>query len=670
LILPKLPHLIYGGDYNPEQWPQETWLEDMRLMQEAGVNLVSLGIFSWSVLEPRPGEYSFDWLDRVMDLLHEHEIMAGLATATASPPPWFSKLHPESLPVTREGVTLWPGSRQHYCPSSSAYRQAAARLARKIAERYRDHPALALWHVNNEYGCHVWACYCETSAAAFRDWLRRRYGTLDALNEAWGTAFWSQRYADWVEILPPRSAPTFVNPTQQLDFARFCSDELLACFEMERAILKEVAPDVPVTTNFMGFYKHVNYWTWASRQDVVSLDSYPDPADPEARVGAAMSFDLMRSLAGGKSWLLMEQTPSSVNWRPRNVPKRLGQMRLWSYQALARGADGVMFFQWRQSRMGGEKFHGAMVPHGGTDTRTWREVIELGRQLRGLDELQGARNRAQVAIVFDWENWWALELESKPSCDVRQMEQVATYYEPLYRANIPVDFVRPAGDFSPYRVILVPNLYLVFGAVAANLEQFAMDGGTVVMSFFSGIVDANDHILLGGYPQPFRRLLGLRVEAFDPFPEGKEDRIRDQGGQVFECAVWADAIDLEGAESIATYERDSFQRGGPAVTRHAFGQGWSYYLGTRPDEPYMALLLERVCREQGVAAPMAVPEGVEVVERMAGERTLRFLLNHHPRPRAVPIDRPAQDVPTGKTYDRVISLDPYGVAIVHEGDCD
>ena len=664
MIVPKLPHIIYGGDYNPEQWPEETWLDDMRLMREAGVNLVSLGIFSWSVLEPRPEEYSFAWLDRIMDLLHEHEIMANLATATASPPPWFTKLHPESLPVTREGVTLWPGSRQHYCPSSSAYRLAATRLVREIAQRYRGHPALALWHVNNEYGCHVWACYCDTSATAFRDWLCRRYGTLDALNEAWGTTFWSQRYADWAEILPPRSAPTFVNPTQQLDFARFCSDELLACFELERTILKEITPDVPLTTNFMGFYKHANYWTWASRQDVVSHDSYPDPADPEAHVGAAMSFDLMRSLAGGKTWLLMEQTPSSVNWRRRNVPKLPEQMRLWSYQALARGADGLMFFQWRQSRMGSEKFHGAMVPHGGTDTRIWHEVVELGHQLQELDNLRGARNKAQVAIVFDWENWWALELESKPSCDVRQIEQVASYYEPLYRANIAMDFVRPTGDFSPYRVILVPNLYLVSGGVADNLEQFAMDGGTLVMSFFSGIVDANDHVLLGGYPKPFRRLLGLRVEEFDPFPEGKEDRILDQEDQVFGCCLWADAIDLEGAESIATYEQES-RTARPAVTRHAFGRGWSYYLGTRPDKRYMALLLDRVCREQGVTAPMAVPEGVEVVERRAGERTLRFLLNHHPHACTVSIDRPAREVLTGKTYDQVISLDPYGVAIVH-----
>jgi beta-galactosidase len=306
VLIEKVPHVLYGGDYNPEQWPEEVWKEDVRLMQEAGVNLVSLGIFSWAKLEPRPGEYDFGWLDSIMDLLHEGGVMVDLATATASPPPWLAKVHPESLPVTQDGVTLHPGARQHYCPSSAAYRERAAQLVRRIADRYKDHPALAMWHVNNEYGCHVSECYCDASAAHFREWLEERYGDLDALNEAWGTAFWSQRYSEWGEILPPRAAPTFANPTQRLDFRRFSSDALLGCFEMEKEILREATPGVPVTTNFMSFFKPVDYWKWAELEDVVSDDSYPDPADPEAHIGAAMARDLMRSLAGGGPWVLME----------------------------------------------------------------------------------------------------------------------------------------------------------------------------------------------------------------------------------------------------------------------------------------------------------------------------------------------------------------------------
>jgi beta-galactosidase len=666
MIAPRLPHVFYGGDYNPEQWPEETWREDARLMNEAGVNLVSLGIFSWARLEPQPGAYDFAWLDRVMDLLHEHGVKVDLATATASPPPWLATLHPESLPVTADGVTLWPGARQQYCPSSAAYRAAAGALVRRVAERYRDHPALALWHGNNEYGCHVAACYCDASAAAFRAWLRDRYGTLDRLNDAWGTAFWSQRYDRWEEIVPPRTAPTFPNPTQQLDFRRFSSDALLALFEMERAILTEVTPDVPVTTNFMGFFKPLDYWAWAAREDIVSHDAYPDPADPRAHVGAAMSYDLMRSLGGGRPWVLMEQVTSQVNWRARNALKRPGQMRLWSMQAVARGADGVMFFQWRAARAGAEKFHGAMVPHVGTgDSRIWREVTALGAELRRLDDVVGARTPAEVAIVFDWESWWALELDSHPSRDVRLLEQVGRYYAPLFDRNIAVDFVAPDADLARYRVALVPNLYLVRDGVAENLERFVAAGGRLVMSFFSGIADAEDHILLGGYPAPFRALLGLRVEEFDPYAVGQTNGLIAADGGRHACDLWGDVIHLEGAEAIATFEQD-FYAGGPAVTRHAYGDGAAYYVGTRPTEEYLARLLEGICRDAGVSAPLDAPAGVEVTRRVAGEDSFLFALNHTADTVEFSLPRPAVDALTGQERDGVVQLGPREIVIVRE----
>jgi len=377
-----LPHILYGGDYNPDQWPERVWDEDVHLMQEAGVNLVSLAIFSWSRLEPSEGKYDFAWLDRIMDKLHAGGIAVDLATATASTPPWMSHQHPEMLPVTIDGVRLWHGARQHYCPSSPVYRSAARRLAEQMAARYAEHPALAMWHVGNEFGCHVAYCYCDVSAEAFRKWLQERHGSIEDLNRAWGTDFWSQRYSNWDEVLPPRRTPTWPNPSQQLDFMRFSSDELLACYEIEREALRERTPDVPITTNFMRFFKPLDYWKWAEREDVVSDDVYQDPSDPEAGMRSAMAGDLMRSLGRGRPWVLMEQTSSRVNWRDVNVAKAPGQMRLWSYQAVARGADGVMFFQWRQSRAGAEKFHSAMVPHrsfaawtqcaAAASARTWR----------------------------------------------------------------------------------------------------------------------------------------------------------------------------------------------------------------------------------------------------------------------------------------------------------
>jgi beta-galactosidase len=663
-ITGRLPHLFYGADYNPEQWPEEVWEEDVRLMREAGVNLVSVGIFAWAKLEPKPGEYDFAWLDRVLDLLHANGIGANLATATASPPPWMAQLYPETLPVTREGVTLYPGSRQQYCPSSPVYRQKAAELARRMAERYGEHPALVSWHVNNEYGCHVHECYSEVSTVAFREWLKNRYGTLDELNRVWGTAFWSQQYSAWDEILPPLPTPTFPNPTQQLDWRRFSSDALLECFRREVAVLREVTPEVPVNTNFMGFFKPLDYWQWAREEDFVSDDSYPDPADPEAHIGAAASRDLMRSLGGGRPWVLMEQVTSAVNWREVNVPKQPGQMRLWSYGAVARGADGIMFFQWRASKAGAEKFHGALVPHAGTGTRVWREVKQLGNELKLLDAVRGARGEAEVAILLDWESWWALELDSKPSTKVGMLDQLKSYYAPAWKQNVPVDFAHPEADLSEYRVALVPNLYLLRDAGAENLERFVSDGGTAVLSFFSGIVDENDHVRLGGYPAPLRNLLGIRVEEFAPLMPGEEVELRAGSGDAAGARLWSEGIQAEGAEVLASFA-SGFAAGGPAVTRNSFGSGTAYYLGTRPEEDYMRRLLSGVFETAGVRPPIEAPEGVEAVRRKNGNGSFLFVLNHTPEPVELRLDAPTRDLLAGEPLETV-RLEPAGVAVLQE----
>lgn len=665
-LTPKLPHMLYGGDYNPEQWSEETWLEDVQLMQQAGVNLVSLGIFSWSLLEPRPGHYDFSWLDRIIDLLHRHGIKLDLATATASPPPWMAKHHPETLPVTRTGVKLWPGSRQQYCPSSPIYRDRAVKLVREIVTRYKDHPALVMWHINNEYGCHVAECYCDVSAAAFREWLQQRYGSLEGLNEAWGTAFWSQHYYEWDEIYPPRAAPTFINPAQQIDFKRFSSDELIQCFELEKQVLREITPEIPLTTNFMGFFKPADYWKWARREDIISNDTYPDPGDPGSKVDAAMVCDLMRSLAGGKPWLVMEQTSSQVNWRPQNALKRPGQMRLWSYQAVARGANGVMFFQWRASKAGAEKFHGALVPHVDIEnSRVWREVAQLGGELGKLDALLSSEVKAKVAIIFDWDNWWALELDAHPSGDIKQLNQLKAYYEPLFRQNIVVDFVPSSADLSNYSVVLVPNLYLVKDDVAARFERFVENGGRLVMSFFSGIVDENDQIYLGGYPAPFRKLLGLRVEEFDPYVSGHSKQISVPGEGDYKCELWSDVIDLEGAEALAHF-KDDFYAGRAAVTRNQFGRGASYYLGTQPDAAFMAQLLEQVCQEAGVepALKTKTPEGVEVVRREADGRSFLFILNHNATAVELEVAENSHSLLSGNPSGGKLKLEPFGAAVL------
>ncbi|MGH3328199.1 MAG: beta-galactosidase [Streptomycetales bacterium] len=652
--------ICFGGDYNPEQWPEEVWAQDVRLMQEAGVSLVSVGIFSWAMLEPAEGKYEFGWLDRVMDMLAEGGVAVDLATATASPPPWFSRLYPETLPARRDGRRLWPGARQAYCPSSPVYRERATALAEALATRYHGHEALAMWHVGNEYGCHVAQCFCDVSAAAFREWLRTRYGDVDDLNDAWGTAFWSQRYSDWEEVLPPRLTPTFANPTQRLDYRRFSSDELLDCFRSERDVLHRVSPGVPVTTNFMVHRDAVDCWAWAREVDLVSNDHYLVGTDPQPHIDLSMCADLTRGLASGRPWLLMEHSTSAVNWQPRNLAKLPGQLRRNSLQHLARGADGVMFFQWRASRAGAEKFHSGMVPHGGQDTKVWREVVELGDTLRRCEELRGSTVRAEVAVLFDWEAWWACELDAHPSVDVTYRERVRALYRALWDAGVTVDFVHPEADLSRYRLVVVPSLYLVTDATAENVTGYVAAGGHVLATYFSGIVDGNDHIRLGGYPGAFRDMLGVRVEEFFPLRARQKVRL-DSGAN---ATVWAELVHPTGAEVIASYV-DGPLPGVPAVTRNAYGEGIAWYLATELGRGAAARLIRKVLAVADVTAPADAPPGVEVVRRVGDEHAYLLVLNHTGS--AVQLQAHGLDLVSEAPVDGGLELEAGGVAVVREG---
>ena len=625
-----LNQFAYGADYNPEQWPEEVWQEDVMLMREAGVNAVSLAIFAWAKLKPRPGEYDFGWLDRITNLLHANGVSICLATATASPPPWFAKLHPESLPVNEQGVRLEIGSRQHYSPSSSAYKQAAAALAGKLAERYAKHPAVIMWHINNEYACHIRASYDEESAAAFRVWLQQRYGSLAELNDAWGTAFWSQRYSDWSEIQPPRLAPTYPNPCQCLDFRRFSSDALLALCQAEIDAVRKYNPDIPVTTNFMGTPAGgLDQFKWAKSLDVTSWDNYPDPFLKHREAAyIASGHDMTRSTGNGKPFLMLEQTPSQVNWRGVNGLKPPGMMRSYSWQAVARGADAVMSFQWRASRAGAEKYHGAFVPHVGTgDSRVWREVCALGKELQACREIAGSVVKAQVGMMFDWSSWWAVELPSKPR-EVSHTTIVTQYHEALFDNNIPVDFVPVDGDFAKYRVIVLPMTYMMNDDTAARLKQFVQDGGTLIVTWFSGVVDECDRIHLGGYPGLLREVLGIRVEEWQPLPEGMTNEIRFNGsGQTVVSDYWTEAVDAKGAEVKAVFTKD-FIAGRPALTCHQYGKGQAWYLATRLPKDANRELFGSICASAGVRPLLATPNGVEVSLRESGSAKYLFIINH------------------------------------------
>jgi len=638
-LIPKLPAgLLYGGDYNPEQWPEAVWLEDARLMQAAGVNFISLGIFSWAKLEPEPGRYDFAWLDRVIDLLWSHQISLCLATATASPPAWFARLHPEGLAVGRAGDRFTHGSRQHYCPNSVAYRQASVRLITQLAQRYGRHPAVALWHINNELGCHINACYCDVCAAEFRHWLRRRYGSLEALNAAWGTAFWSQIYGDWSEIQLPNRTPTLGNPTQCLDHQRFVSDGLRAILLAETAAIRAVVPEAKITTNGVFTMKPADYRDWFQHCDVAALDCYPDPTLGLVEVRAsALCNDHYRCFKDGLPFILMEQVTSQVNWRATNVLKQPGQMRALSYAALAHGADGIMFFQWRASRAGAEKFHGALLPHAGPDTRVHREVVQLGRELRSLTAIAGARTPARVALLQSWENHWALELPSKPAT-FDYGRTLAEFHTPLWNRNIALDVVSPDAPLTRYDVVIAPVLYVISPKQADSLRAFVAGGGTLLLTYFSGIVDEHEHIQLGGYPALLKDVLGLVVEEWQPLPPGASNGLRlltsAPEAPAVPCHFFSEVVHPRGAEVLATFTKD-FLAGQPALTRHRFGSGEAYYLATQPDAACLENWLADLLASRGITAPIQAAYGVEVCLRQGTEQEFLFVINHQSDPAPV-----------------------------------
>ena len=652
--------IAFGGDYNPEQWPVSVRLEDLELMQEAGVNFLSVGIFSWALLEPVEGQYDFGWLDEVLDNLAGIGVKVALATATAAPPAWLVRKHPEILPVTADGTVLGPGSRRHYTPSSAVYRRYAKAITRALAERYKDHPALALWHVDNELGCHVSEFHGEEDAAAFRGWLERRYGSIEALNAAWGTAFWSQNYASFEEILPPGVAPSTLNPGQQLDFQRFNSWALMDYYRDLVAVLRDVTPHVPCTTNLMASSatKAMDYFDWAKDLDVIANDHYLVAADPERHVELAFSADLTRGIAGGDPWILMEHSTSAVNWQPRNQPKMPGEMLRNSLAHVARGADAVMFFQWRQSFAGSEKFHSAMVPHGGRDTRVWREVVDLGAALKLLEPVRGSRVESRAAIVFDYEAWWASEIDSKPSIDVRYLDLLRAFHRSLYLRGVAVDMVHPSAPLEDYDLVLVCTLYSVTDEAAANIAAAAESGATVLVSYFSGIVDEKDHVRLGGYPGAFRELLGVRVEEFHPLLEGSRLKLSD--GSV--SSVWSEHVHAVDAETVQTFTEYPLE-GVPSLTRRAVGRGTAWYLATFPDPDGIEAVVDRLLADSGVAPAAVADPGVEVVRRRAADGgSFLFAINHTRS--GASVQASGRDLLTGDAFSGIVPAG--GVAVIAE----
>jgi beta-galactosidase len=612
----KTNKLFFGGDYNPEQWSRDVWKQDIRLMQKANVNLVSLGIFSWAKLEISDGDYQFGWLDEVMDLLHAGGISVDLANATASPPAWLSSKHPEILPVNFDGIRLEFGGRQAYCAASTVYKQKAAQLTEKLAERYAKHPAVVMWHVNNEYGCHAPYCYCDASRDAFVGWLKNKYASIEDLNTSWGTDFWSQRYYNWEEIPAPKRTPdgTHPNPGAQIDFRRFTSEITLDLFKTERDIIKKYDKVNPVTTNFMymKFTHAMDYFAWAKEVDFVSTDHYLAQHDIENHIDLAQMADLTRGFANGKQWLLMEHSSSAVNWQPRNYAKTPGQEKRNAMSFVARGSQGAMYFQWRQSQAGSERFHSAMVPHAGEDTRVYREITELGALLNEHPDLANHETaKADVAMVYDYEQMWAMMQDNLPTEDVSYPETVAAWYRALYKEGISVDFVPADVDLTTlkdYKLVLMPMVHMLSDLQEQVFTDYATSGGNLVVGYFSNISDRTLRVKLGGYGGALvKDIIGVYVEEFYPF---REATVELSNG--YQAKLWGELSRLNGAELVAEFKTGQ-ALGSVAIAKRKLESSTAWYQGTElTDDSQRAFF-------RGIAADLEIRatglESTEVVKR-------------------------------------------------------
>jgi beta-galactosidase len=650
----RLGGLAFGGDYNPEQWDEPVWKQDDELMRRARVNLATVGVFSWALLEPEEGRYDFAWLDAHLDRLRANGVAVDLATPTASPPPWFTLAHPDAMPVTQNGTRLTHGSRDTYCLAAPAYRDAARRIASALAERYGDDPVLALWHVHNEYAT---LCWCEHTAVAFRTWLRARHGSLDALNEAWGTAFWSQRYTSWDQVLPPRATQWHRNPGQVLDFRRCWSDEALAAYREQRDAIRANS-DRPVTTNLMlPGYQNLDLWAFGREVDVVAIDHYPDSPGVDAAADTAFAADRVRSFADGRPWLLMEQGSSTVYDGDRILATEPGEILRHTLGHIGRGSEGALFFQWRQSRAGAEQWHSAMVPHAGPDSRIFREVTAVGDGVARLAELAGSTVTARVAVLHDSDAWWAMDADGLPSAELDYHATLRRAHRALWNAGVTTDFAHPEAVLSRYRLVLAPALFLLSDAGAVNLRRYVGGGGTLLVQCCGGVVDDRGHARLGGYPaQPLREALGIRVEEHRPLR--RDERITLSDGS--HGTAWSESARTEGAETLVTYTHGMLADA-PALTRHRFGTGQGWYLSTRLDDTGYAALIARLLDETGVGPELpGLPPGVEAVTRHARDgRRWRVLLNH--RTDTVHLPEAAHDLLTRGPVDE---LPPGGCAVL------
>lgn len=672
-VITKFPHLLHGADYNPEQWlryPDIVQKEDIELMQKAGVNCVSLGIFSWAVLEPKEGEYDFQWMDETIDRLYYAGIRVNLATPSGAKPLWLSEKYPEVRRVSQNLVRDLSGERHNHCYTSPIYREKVQRLDRMLAERYASHPGVVLWHISNEYGGE---CYCPMCQSAFRTWLKKKYGSLENLNHAWWTYFWSHQYTDWEQIHAPVPNGEMSVHGLVLDWKRFVTHQTVEFMKGEIAAVKSVAPDLPVTTNMMGFYDGLDYHKFADALDVVSWDNYPlwhNNDHMGVASFAACSHDLMRSIKR-QPFLMMESSPSMMNWTDVSKQKRPGMHLLSSMQALAHGSDSVMYFQWRKSRGSFEKFHGAVVGHDGTaDTRVFQEVSQVGTYLERLDPLlMNTEIHPEVAVLYDWENRWAIDAARGPrNCGTHYLETVVKHHRAFWEQGIQVDLPDMDADLSRYRLIIAPMLYLYRGGIAEKLKAFVENGGTLVGTYWSGVVDDTDLCYLGKTPgDGMSDVFGIVTEETDALYDGQKNFMVTSNDfmlqKSYEVTELCDVIRLNGAKALAVYG-DDYYKGTPAFTLNHYGKGRAYYIAARLESSFYRTFYSFLTGKLGLhrALDTELPYGV-TAHRRTGEQDVVFVENYNDSEAVVELPKKMQDIIHEETVSQLV-LPPFGVRIL------
>ncbi|MBQ4339089.1 MAG: beta-galactosidase [Clostridia bacterium] len=658
--------IIHGGDYNPDQWIKtpEIWDEDMRLMKLAHINSASIGIFSWSMLEPEEGVYNFEWLDKLMDMLHENGISAILATPSGARPAWLAQKYPEVLRVAENGIRNEYGVRHNHCLTSPVYREKVRNINRLLAERYKNHPALKMWHISNEYSGE---CHCELCQQAFRDWVKEYYhNSLDELNDKWWNGFWSHIITDWSQINSPKRRGENHVSAMELCWNRFVSESHISFYENEIAPLREITPDIPITTNFMRMHKEINYQDFAKHLDLISWDNYPfwdKGYNRDEAAETAFVHDVFRSMKDGQPFFMMESTPSNANWHEVNKIPKPRRQALAAIQAIAHGADSVQYFQWRKSRGGHEKFHGAVVDHcGHENTRVFREISRLGAELEKLGDVVGKYSNAKVAIVYDWENGWAIDhFCGYNNVERNYVKECIKWYRPFRDKGICVDVISADGDFSKYNLVIAPFLYMLKDGLDKKIERYVENGGKFVATYLTGIVDKDDLCYLGGFPaNNLKNVFGIWCEETDSLPKGMKNKA-SYAGKDYDVVHVCDVIHSNGAEILGKYKED-FYAGMPAVTENSFGKGKAYYVAFRNDDDFAADFCKKLIDEAGVDSDTEISVPQDVFVRKRGDCV--FIMNFADCEKSVMLDKEYADLINGLTVSGEVTIPECGYLVI------